>query len=115
MTACSCPTCEQPLPPDRFNIDWDAGIIIANGRFASLTRQELALFSALYHAKPAVRTKEQLLKPLTSFIDDAPEIKIVDVFICKIRKKIAGLGITIQTIWGEGYRLLPNQEGHSHE
>lgn len=37
--------------------------------------------------------------------DDPPEIKIVDVFICKLRKKVKNFGIEIETLWGQGYRL----------
>ena len=51
---------------------------------------------------------------------DAPEIKIVDVFICKLRKKLKIFGIDIKTQWGVGYfmaksakdsvaALLPNK------
>ncbi|MFC3071509.1 winged helix-turn-helix domain-containing protein [Shinella pollutisoli] len=62
-----------------------------------------------------MRTKEQLLRAVTSFIDDAPEIKIVDVLVCKIRKKLTGLDIPIHTVWGEGYRLVPRKGGILHE
>lgn len=110
---CHCPTCGQALPGDLLTIDWEAGIIVANGRFAYLTRQEFAVFTDLHAAKGGVRTKEQLLAAVTSFIDDAPEIKIVDVFICKIRKKLDGLGLSILTIWGAGYRLAPAKKEHA--
>lgn len=40
---------------------------------------------------------------------DEAEAKIVDVFICKMRKKVAPFGVTVLTIWGEGYRLPPDQ------
>lgn len=36
---------------------------------------------------------------------EAPEPKIVDVFICKIRKKLVVYGISIETVWGWGYRM----------
>jgi two-component system cell cycle response regulator CtrA len=46
---------------------------------------------------------------------DEPEIKIIDVFICKLRKKLAnasGGKDYIETIWGRGYVLLePNEDG----
>lgn len=38
-------------------------------------------------------------------IDEDPEIKIVDVFICKLRKKLKPFGVSIGTIWGQGYSL----------
>jgi two-component system cell cycle response regulator CtrA len=34
-----------------------------------------------------------------------PEIKIVDVYVCKARKKLRGFGVEIETVWGRGYRL----------
>jgi two-component system cell cycle response regulator CtrA len=39
--------------------------------------------------------------------DETPEIKIIDVFVCKLRKKLADYGVTVETIWGEGYKLTP--------
>lgn len=111
MTTCTCPTCGHTLPPETFAIDWDAGIIVAAGRFARLTRQEMAVFTTLYNAKGSVRSKEHLLAAVTSFIDDEPEIKIVDVFVCKIRKKFTGLNVAIETVWGTGYRLMPIHGG----
>jgi two-component system cell cycle response regulator CtrA len=45
---------------------------------------------------------------------DEPEVKIVDVFVCKIRKKLAavGLGDFIGTVWGRGYTVR-DQAGDS--
>lgn len=37
--------------------------------------------------------------------DGGPELKIVDVFICKLRKKLTPYGVAIETIWGRGYRM----------
>ena len=33
-----------------------------------------------------------------------PDSKIVDILVCKIRKKIKGSGWAVETVWGEGYR-----------
>ncbi|WP_280136454.1 winged helix-turn-helix domain-containing protein [Rhizobium sp. Leaf384] len=74
-----------------------------------LTRQEFAIFTTLHNAKGGVRTKEQLLKAVTSLVDEVPEIKIVDVFVCKIRKKLSDLNLGIETVWGTGYRLMPRE------
>lgn len=38
---------------------------------------------------------------------DEAEIKIVDVFVCKLRKKLRPLGFSIETLWGRGYFLKP--------
>jgi len=52
-------------------------------------------------------TKEQLLVALYDTEPEA-EIKIVDVFVCKLRTKIARDGLTIETMWGSGYRINPS-------
>jgi DNA-binding response OmpR family regulator len=39
--------------------------------------------------------------------DDEPEIKIVDVIICKLRKKLVPLKLEIDTYWCRGYRMSP--------
>lgn len=38
---------------------------------------------------------------------ELPELKIIDVFICKLRKKLKAFGIVIDTQWGQGYALTP--------
>jgi two-component system cell cycle response regulator CtrA len=37
--------------------------------------------------------------------DEMPEPKIIDVFVCNLRKKLATHGIKVETIWGEGYKI----------
>ena len=67
------------------------------------------MFRMLMNANGRTLSKENLLNglyQLKAFADeDVPEIKIIDVFICKLRKKITPLGITIGTAWGRGYYL----------
>lgn len=40
---------------------------------------------------------------------DEPAPRIVDVFVCKIRRKLRPFGVAIVTVWGEGWRLPPAQ------
>jgi two-component system cell cycle response regulator CtrA len=45
---------------------------------------------------------------------DEPELKIIDVFICKLRKKLATAADGkhyIETVWGRGYVLRDPAEG----
>lgn len=46
--------------------------------------------------------------------DDLPEIKIIDVFVCKLRRKLANFGVQITTIWGRGYMLSPSMKARAH-
>lgn len=55
-------------------------------------------------------TKEQILDAAwsTALEQDLPDPKIVDVAICKIRKKLSPWGVKITTLWGAGYQLGPD-------
>jgi len=52
-------------------------------------------------------TKEGLLIAVTRDAtgNTVPEIKIVDVYICKARRKLKKFGVVIETVWGLGYRM----------
>ncbi len=103
-----CPCCGQTLRSDG-DLRIDGGFIVKGGVVAILTAQEQCLFEALYAAQGKVVTKEQLLTQLYPIEADEAEIKIIDVFVCKVRKKLKPLGLTIQTEWGRGYRFVPAQ------
>ncbi|SDC08087.1 two-component system, cell cycle response regulator CtrA [Bradyrhizobium brasilense] len=68
-----------------------------------LTAHEAKIFGLLMK-KPLV-TKEFAISALYFHKQDEAEIKIVDVFICKARKKLKPFNIEIETVWGQGYRL----------
>ncbi len=71
-----------------------------------LTRSEKALLTILVDRADKLVTKETLALLLyQDRPDDPPNEKIVDVYICKIRPKLAGTGVSIVTEWGQGYRL----------
>jgi two-component system cell cycle response regulator CtrA len=76
------------------------------GRAVHLTGKEYAILELLTLRKGAVLTKEAFLNHLYGGIDE-PEVKIIDVFICKLRKKLAQAGAPelIGTVWGRGYVL----------
>ena len=74
-----------------------------------LTGREDALVSLLLAKE--VATKDQLHFALYGHeVDGGAEPKIIDVFICKIRKKLKPFGIEIGTMWGRGYRLDPEMK-----
>ena len=73
----------------------------------SLTHKEYQILHLLSVRKGAILNKDIFLSHLYGGIDE-PESKIIDVFICKLSKKLerAGLkNVQIQTIWGQGYVL----------
>ncbi|MDR3440770.1 response regulator transcription factor CtrA [Telmatospirillum sp.] len=77
-----------------------------------LTGKEYGILELLSLRKGQTLTKEQFLNHLYGGIDE-PELKIIDVFICKLRKKLANAtGGTnyIETVWGRGYVLRDPEE-----
>lgn len=109
----TCPLCGGLIHDDgRILVDLEGGLVVVGHQMAHLTRLEFAVFSALWRNRPRTLSKETLLvASADAGNDDDREIKIVDVVICKIRKKLQPLGVTIQTVWGEGYRMeLPAQK-----
>lgn len=91
-------------------LDFDARQVTVQGRLLPLTRSEYAILELLVLRKGTAITKEGFLNHLYGGIDDEPEIKIIDVFICKLRRKLrlAGCGDIIRTVWGRGYFLRAN-------
>lgn len=81
------------------------------GRFACLTAQEAGVFEQLRAARGKVLSKQVLLANLYTHEADEAEIRIIDVFVCKLRKKLAPLGVEIGTAWGRGYRLVTKADG----
>jgi DNA-binding winged helix-turn-helix (wHTH) protein len=76
-----------------------------------LTHREARLFLILQRSAGQMCSKDTLLTRLYhDQIDDAPDVKIIDVFVCKVRKKIEGSRYRLDTIWGEGYRLVDTDE-----
>ena len=71
-----------------------------------LTGKEYSILELLVLRKGMVLTKEAFLNHLYGGMDE-PEMKIIDVFICKLRKKLATAGADnlIGTVWGRGYMI----------
>src|SRR6185437_7408700 len=72
-----------------------------------LTPSEYKVLELLSLRKNSVLTKEMCLNHLYNGLKE-PEVKIIDVFICKLRKKLAQAsegGAQIETVWGGGYML----------
>ena len=88
-------------------VNLDAKTVEVNGQRAHLTGNEYQMLELLSLRKGTTLTKEMFLNHLYGGMDE-PELKIIDVFICKLRKKLAdasGGKNFIETVWGRGYVL----------
>jgi two-component system cell cycle response regulator CtrA len=81
-------------------------LLQANGESVHFTPSEFRILVLLARKTGETVTKAMIMDHLYGGIDE-PEIKIIDIFICKIRKKIPGPPGLIQTVWGRGYRISP--------
>ena len=88
-------------------VNLDAKTVEVDGHPVHLTGKEYQMLELLSLRKGSTLTKEMFLNHLYGGMDE-PEVKIIDVFICKLRKKLAAatVGETyIETVWGRGYVL----------
>ena len=89
------------------NVNLDAKTVDVEGKPVHLTGKEYQMLELLSLRKGTTLTKEMFLNHLYGGMDE-PELKIIDVFICKLRKKLAeatGGHNHIETVWGRGYVL----------
>jgi two-component system, cell cycle response regulator CtrA len=94
-------------------VNLDQKTVEVAGVRVHLTSKEYQMLELLSLRKGTTLTKEMFLNHLYGGMDE-PELKIIDVFICKLRKKLknaSGGREYIETVWGRGYVLRePNEE-----
>src|ERR1700733_8562790 len=88
-------------------VNLDSKMVDINGARVRLARKEYQMLELLSLRKDMTLTKEMFLNHLYGGMDE-PEVKIIDVFMCKLRKKLANSSNGknyIETVWGRGYVL----------
>ena len=98
-------------------VNLDAMSVEVNGARVHLTGKEYQMLELLSLRKGTTLTKEMFLNHLYGGMDE-PELKIIDVFICKLRKKLAAAtngDNYIETVWGRGYVLRETEESEGSE
>ncbi len=93
------------------SLDLDSHEVNVQERRLSLTGKEYSLLELLVLRRGMVVTKEAFLNHLYGGMDE-PEAKIIDVFVCKLRRKLAEAGASdlIGTVWGRGYMIRAGTE-----
>ncbi len=95
----------------KVSVNLDAKTVEVGGRPVHLTGKEYQMLELLSLRKGTTLTKEMFLNHLYGGMDE-PELKIIDVFICKLRKKLSNATDGenyIETVWGRGYVLRDPQ------
>ena len=97
----------------KVSVNLDAKTVEVGGSPVHLTGKEYQMLELLSLRKGTTLTKEMFLNHLYGGMDE-PELKIIDVFICKLRKKLSeatGGDNYIETVWGRGYVLRDPEPG----
>jgi len=103
---------ESVIKVGRMNVNLDTKTVEIDGQRVHLTGKEYAMLELLALRKGTTLTKEMFLNHLYGGMDE-PELKIIDVFICKLRKKLSNAANGqnyIETVWGRGYVLREADE-----
>ncbi|WP_316016100.1 response regulator transcription factor CtrA [Roseobacter sp. HKCCA0434] len=98
---------QSVIETGKVSVNLDAKTVEVDGKSVHLTGKEYQMLELLSLRKGTTLTKEMFLNHLYGGMDE-PELKIIDVFICKLRKKLSnatGGDNYIETVWGRGYVL----------
>ncbi len=103
---------ESVIRTGKLTVNLDTSTVEVDGQPLHLTGKEYGILQLLSLRKGTTLTKEMFLNHLYGGMDE-PELKIIDVFICKLRKKLGAATEGenyIETVWGRGYVLRDPQE-----
>jgi two-component system, cell cycle response regulator CtrA len=98
---------ESLIRTGKLTVNLDSRTVEVEGHPVNLTGKEYGILELLSLRKGTTLTKEMFLNHLYGGMDE-PELKIIDVFVCKLRKKLSqatGGENYIDTVWGRGYVL----------
>jgi two-component system cell cycle response regulator CtrA len=98
---------ESVIRTGKLVVNMDSRSVEVDGQRLHVTGKEYNILELLSLRKGTTLTKEMFLNHLYGGMDE-PELKIIDVFICKLRKKLGAAtdgDNYIETVWGRGYVL----------
>lgn len=107
---------ESIIKTGRLQVNLRQRMVSVDDQIVHLTGKEYAIIELLSLRKGTTLTKEMFLNHLYGGIDE-PELKIIDVFICKLRRKLSEAlegEDCIETVWGRGYVLRDPSENQDH-
>jgi two-component system, cell cycle response regulator CtrA len=103
---------DSVIKTGKLSVNLDTRVVEVEGQPLHLTGKEYGILELLSLRKGTTLTKEMFLNHLYGGMDE-PELKIIDVFVCKLRHKLkaaTGGDSYIETVWGRGYVLRDPSE-----
>lgn len=97
------------LHPDALVVDYDRRTLLRDGTAVRFEPTKFQILFSIARHLGGIRSKTDLFDELWGYREDGgpdSQEKVVDVHLCKIRKVLPALGIGIETVWGQGYRVI---------
>lgn len=113
-----CPLCSGKYGGHQgVYIDDDFNEVIIDGDVVKLTRRQTQTLAGVIKVYPRAARKEFLMDYVYGNEPeiDAPDDRIIDVYICRIRKILKPFGYGIEGVWGIGYKFTDKDVSHGSE
>jgi DNA-binding response OmpR family regulator len=82
----------------------EAHTVIKDGVTINLTSREFIIFHHLYKNQSVASTREELIHQFANDLEMT--IRNIDVHVFSLRKKVSKINISIETVWGTGYKMV---------
>lgn len=87
-------------------LDSTEGVLQFDGQVIQLRNRELRLLEVFFNGPRQVFSKTHLIDRMFSLSDEASE-NAIEVYVARLRKRLEGSGVRIETVRGLGYRMVP--------
>ena len=102
-----CPTCGQDVADVRgVRIDRKRRAVVVDGQVRLFTGKQIELVAVLHAALGRTLSRGFILDALYPIEADQPDDQIIKVMLVHIRKRLAGTSLGVETVWGEGLRMV---------
>lgn len=108
-----CPTCGQDVPGERVLVTLDSNTITYKDKSVRVSSKPADVASVLAAAMPRAVGYEHIIKGVYGHIDQPDTVmKCIQVWICRggLRRDLKSLGLSIETVYGRSYRMLPTAD-----
>jgi DNA-binding response OmpR family regulator len=108
-----CPVCGGEIRTAELALVSEELIVVRNRQAVRLSRREFQLLECLNRSPCRTVTHGQILDHIYGLESDEPDWHILSIMVHRLRKKVAPLGLTIETVWGQGFALKSSDLPHN--